>query len=133
MKLAWRDIPEEVRSRLETELVKSDIRKFKSSLLALLLRGCRLLGYQWNTQKSTQDMILSTFCSAFHHVEETSSNDLDSCIHYFSACGLKWKELPLEVKKTIFKGIEGHSNDYGSHDLAELFLRYRIPLFPLSE
>jgi hypothetical protein len=123
MKLAWNDIPTAVRNRLETELVNSDVRSFKSPFLQSLLNGCELLEYRWDIQKGSRDTILSAFTHTFSHVDDDSWKDFLSCIYHLSANDLKWNCLPSEVIQVILNGIERISDHMGAHQFSKLLHR----------
>jgi uncharacterized Fe-S cluster-containing MiaB family protein len=120
MKLVWEDIPIAVRTRLETELAKTDVGSFETQWLYSLLKGCKLLKYRWSGQKDIRDAILSAFTHTFGHVEEDSLKDFLICIYHLSGTGLNWKDLPTEVTETIFNGIKRKCDHFVSHRVSNL-------------
>jgi hypothetical protein len=70
-----------------------------------LLRSCIVLGYKWQTNQPLRERIFSTFCRCFHQKSITRTNFVSSVVH-FGLVHLKWVDLPVAVKDTIFEGIK---------------------------
>jgi hypothetical protein len=70
-----------------------------------LVRSCIVLGYKWQTNQPLRERIFSTFCRCFHQKSITRTNFVNSVVH-FGLVHLKWVDLPVAVKDTIFEGIK---------------------------
>jgi hypothetical protein len=121
MNLTWKELPEQVRTRLETDLRNSD--RFDSYSLPLLLTGLQWLEYRWNDQKDTRDTVLSAFVVAFSNVQEAHWEEFFNCLNRLVVNDVKWKDLPSDVTETILKGIESGSHCFTSRDVTDVLRR----------
>jgi hypothetical protein len=103
MELLWNDLPEEIQSKLESALLAT-LGDFNDSRFSSLLLSCVKLGYDWPNQTGIKEVVFSTFVRLFQREKEFGLEPFLYSIRSFGQSGVKWAELPSDVKMTILQG-----------------------------
>jgi hypothetical protein len=114
MGLNWKDIPDDVRLKLENKFEKSSNEFGRDIGLLWILKSFESLKYDWTKNKQIRESVLNAFCRLFDLKRVRNSLQKDSgkinvdtderfssCIYYFGSSGMNWNELSSEVKKII--------------------------------
>jgi hypothetical protein len=124
MGLKWNEIPEDLRTSMESVLTKNSGPTDPTDVFHLL-KSYFVMDYKWHEKKEVAESVFSMFRIAFSKedsFEHNSQRRFASCFHVMAKTGLEWAGLPEEVKLTIFQGIENRSPvRFGPGELSRLF------------
>jgi hypothetical protein len=121
LKLKWKDIPDEVRGKIENEVVKNS-GQFLLIDFTTLLRAFHRLEYDWQSRSDPEmrEIMLNSFVAAFSNTVESGykmERLFALCISFLGKAGIQWNEIPSRLQETIFLQALKYSMTFTAWDL----------------
>jgi hypothetical protein len=126
LKLNWKDIPDEVRGKIENEVVKNS-GQFLPIDLTTLLRAFDRLYYDWQSRPEIREVVLNSFVAAFSNTEESGCKMerlFAWCIYHLGKAGIQWNEIPSKLQEMIFRQALKYSKTFTAFYLKTFIKRY---------
>jgi hypothetical protein len=134
MGLKWTDMPFRMQGSFE-KAVSSTMRSInyynnnnKTSVntsemdLLLFLEGSQLMDYNWSAKNEVKDCVYRRICSFCEEgsVEKATGQTFMKILGYLGSreTGIKWEELPEDVKASVYQGIVRFSSLFRAQDIS---------------
>jgi hypothetical protein len=122
---------------LENTLAKY-VKELGDRKIDSILRSFTLLSCGWTKNEQLREVVFTSFCEVFDSkrvkdaIQQGRNNDgmqyvpqdaFCSCVSYFQKSGMRWNELPIEVKETIIHAASHYCPVFRPELFKNLLLR----------